>query len=163
MGEKWAPATVTSGHLLGIYPKHHSQPLPERAAGCSSKKAPGPKARWMVRRAGGRGNASNPGAWSKPLFFHEEADAGGNPGQTKSSSRSPCQALCLPRLEPWVSHGSAPLSSPNPTNQQVPLSRSPGLICCSVRGNPKGLVALTGRSPPRFSRNRFFLSSCQGD
>lgn len=56
-----------------------------------------------------------------------------------------------------------PLASPSSTRQQLPLSASPGLICSSVPGNPKGLAALTGRSPPHLNSNCFFLSSCHQD
>lgn len=42
-----------------------------------------------------------------------------------------CQSLSEPPL----------LASPSPTNKPLTLSLSLGLICCSVEGKPRGLVA----------------------
>lgn len=90
--------------------------------------------------------------------------------QVTTSAMHSAQPAHLAEL--WAGRGSKmvgslvelpPLESPSSTHQPLALSGSPGFICCSLRGNPKGLAALTGRSRSHLSSNCFFLSSCCGD
>lgn len=77
-------------------------------------------------------------SWEQCPFMRRWGAAVTQPEASRVDSRSLC-SVCLRLYEPLSE--PSPLARPNPANKPLTLSVSLGLICCSVLGFPRGLVA----------------------